>query len=434
MKRMLTNNRPVALMRAALVAGILLPAGAFVPSASAAFAQTPAPAAAPAQPATTISAEFRQVLEKSGTFIKHERYGEVWKPNVVDQNWKPYPECLWTYKKDTGWYLDDPSDWGQIVHHYGRWTMDNDQGWLWVAGSEFSPGWVVWDNTPGKVGWAPKMPEIDEKEIEFKDYKESGLFQYVDAAKFGQGCKPARAPIVSAPPPPPRFSSYALAPRVSSGYVSGGGYTGGGYVSGGYVTGGWTGGGWTGGHICKFKPWLPKCNWKPGNFCKKFPAHPKCKFVGLPPACSKGIKPAWCAPICKTQPWRPMCKIGWKKKMAGKNFAPGKLKPGKLVRPGHIRPGHLRPGHLRPHRPGLVRPHVRPHRPIYRPHRPHFGRPHVRPSRIVRPHRPVYRPGRQHFQRPAFRPARAQFRPARSFQRGPAMRQRVSGSFRGRRF
>lgn len=394
--------------RAALIASILLPASAALsgfqaiaqegpgqPGISAGPGAPPAPQAAPA--ATQISAEFRQILEQHGSFAKHERYGEVWQPANVAQDWQPYPACLWTYKQDTGWYLDDPSEWGRIVHHHGRWTQDGEKGWVWVAGAEFSPAWVVWDNSPSKVGWAPKMPDIDEKEIDLEEYKKSGAFQYVEAAKFGQKCG-GPAPRISAAPPPPRFAPI----RAAEPMPVQGGYTGGGYVGGGIVGGGIV----VVGGICKFKPWLPRCRPFTGNFCLRHPFHPRCRVAKLPPSCSSGIRPSWCAPICRTKPWMPMCRGGLGRKPV-------------LVK--KVFPHRIKPGHFRPHRPIVKRfgPHVRPHR-IVRPHRPVF-RPHqIRPNRIVRPNR-VFQP-------------RQNFRPARSFGQRPVVRQRMSGNVRGRRF
>ncbi|MGE3247906.1 MAG: DUF6600 domain-containing protein, partial [Beijerinckiaceae bacterium] len=312
-----TGRKLTRSTRAILLGGVFLPAGMLLASgavmAQSGDGQPPAPAPqAQAQPAapdaqgTEISDEWRATLAKFGTFSKNERYGEIWKPNAVPADWKPYPACYWTYKKDIGWYLDDPTEWGKIVHHHGRWTQDEDQTWVWTAGTEFSPAWVVWDNSQSKVGWAPKLPDIDEKDVDFESYKQSGAFQYLEAAKFGMKCGPSIPPVASAPPPP-RFA--APAPRVADmapppvrvapipvvggggGYVTGGGYAGGGGV--------WTGGGWTGGGICRFKPWLPRCGRPPVNICKIKPWLKFCKVADhRPPSCSTGIRPSWCAPVC----------------------------------------------------------------------------------------------------------------------------------------
>ena len=69
-------------------------------------------------------------------------------PTVTPQGWHPYPPCHWVKTKQYGWYYDDKTPWGQIVHHYGRWFFDQQIGWAWDPGSEFSPGWVVWRTSP----------------------------------------------------------------------------------------------------------------------------------------------------------------------------------------------------------------------------------------------------------------------------------------------
>ena len=152
-------------LAAGLAAGLALSALAFASAASTAVHAQPAgqPAAgapADANPAahgpaandpagnateaSLISPEWLQILQKSGTFLTHARYGEVWKPAVTPQGWHPYPACYWKNTEKFGWCFDDLADWGAIVHHHGRWTNDSEHGWIWVPGKEFSPGWVVW--------------------------------------------------------------------------------------------------------------------------------------------------------------------------------------------------------------------------------------------------------------------------------------------------
>ena len=110
-------------------------------------------------------AEFQAILAKYGSFQAHAKYGEVWIPSTqtVPQGWHPYPPCHWAHTKDLGWYFNDKTEWGKIVHHYGRWANDASLGWVWVKGEEFSPGWVVWrtsnEGAASKwVGWYWKLP------------------------------------------------------------------------------------------------------------------------------------------------------------------------------------------------------------------------------------------------------------------------------------
>ena len=141
-----------------------------------------------ASEASLISPEWLQILQKYGTFITHARYGEVWKPGVTPKSWHPYPACYWKNTRKFGWYFDDPTDWGKIVHHHGRWTNDSEHGWIWVPGKEFSPGWVVWRTSNDYIGWAPQMPDQDIKEITSEQFNKSGQWIFMDAKKFGKKC------------------------------------------------------------------------------------------------------------------------------------------------------------------------------------------------------------------------------------------------------
>ncbi len=155
-----------------------------LPSAAPAVAQEQAAA----QQATPMSAEFRQTLQSYGTFSQHARYGEVWQPNVTPESWHPYPACNWVYSKQYGWYFKDDTPWGNIVHHYGRWTNDAQMGWIWVPGGDFSPGWVVWRTSADHVGWAPMMPDQDVQQISADAFNKSGQWTFMDAKKFGNSC------------------------------------------------------------------------------------------------------------------------------------------------------------------------------------------------------------------------------------------------------
>src|SRR5262245_8359086 len=131
----MSRTLPMSLLRAALLASLAFPATALLPAA--------APFAAVKAHAGTLAEQHKVVLAKYGTFEQHAKYGEVWIPSVTPQGWHPYQPCHWVYTK-YGWYFDDKTEWGMIVHHHGRWTHDAARGWMWVPGDEFSPGWVVW--------------------------------------------------------------------------------------------------------------------------------------------------------------------------------------------------------------------------------------------------------------------------------------------------
>jgi hypothetical protein len=169
-----------------------------------AFAQDPqgsqdSGASVPHQQVTQVQDQVRSVLTQYGRFVQHERYGEVWVPTVTPQGWHPYPPCNWVNTKQYGWYYDDKTPWGQIVHHYGRWVYDGQMGWIWTPGAEFSPGWVVWRTSPEWVGWAPMLPDEDVQKISAADFNNAGYWIFVETAKFAQGCNGTIAPAAQVP-------------------------------------------------------------------------------------------------------------------------------------------------------------------------------------------------------------------------------------------
>jgi hypothetical protein len=156
-------------------------------------------ATSPQQQASQVQDEVRNTLSQYGRFVQHQKYGEVWVPTVTPQGWHPYPPCNWVNSKQYGWYYDDKTPWGQIVHHYGRWVYDAQMGWIWTPGSEFSPGWVVWRTSPEWVGWAPMLPDQDVQKISAADFNNAGYWIFVETRKFAQGCNGAIASASQVP-------------------------------------------------------------------------------------------------------------------------------------------------------------------------------------------------------------------------------------------
>ena len=151
-------------------------------------------------PDEPVQAEVRAVLAQYGRFVQHAHYGEVWVPSVTPQGWHPYPPCHWVKTKQYGWYYDDKTPWGQIVHHYGRWFFDQQIGWAWDPGFEFSPGWVVWRTSPEWVGWAPMPPDQSFQNAPSDQFNNSDQWIFVETAKFNNGCEPTRmAPVERVP-------------------------------------------------------------------------------------------------------------------------------------------------------------------------------------------------------------------------------------------
>ncbi len=175
----MTTAMTKRLARAVLIAGLALPAMMLLP-ANAPFAITKAHAEA------TTLAEFKSVLANYGQWGTHEKYGDIWVPTVTPPGWHPYPACQWTYTKD-GWYFNDDTAWGQIVHHYGRWSHDEQIGWFWVPDQDWSPGWVVWRKSDKWIGWAPMPPEQDYKLVSSDAFNNDKLWIFMEAQKFLNG-------------------------------------------------------------------------------------------------------------------------------------------------------------------------------------------------------------------------------------------------------
>ena len=165
---------------AALIAALALPISALVP-ASLPFAPISAQAG--------ILANHEATLASYGTFFEHQKYGKVWMPSaaVAPQGWHPYPPCHWVNTK-YGWYFQDNTPWGAIVHHHGRWAHEPKVGWMWIPGEEFSPGWVIWKTSEQWVGWAPTPPDQDMKTLDADEFNTDKMWTFMDARKFGKSC------------------------------------------------------------------------------------------------------------------------------------------------------------------------------------------------------------------------------------------------------
>jgi hypothetical protein len=176
----MTTAMTKRLARAVLIAGLALPVMTLLP-ANAPFAITKAHAAGP----TTV-AEFKSILAAYGTWGTHDKYGDIWVPTVTPQGWHPYPACQWVYTKN-GWYFNDSTPWGSIVHHYGRWSNDPQIGWFWVPDQDWSPGWVAWRQSDQWVGWAPLPPQQDIQLVSTNEFNNDKLWTFMAADKFRDG-------------------------------------------------------------------------------------------------------------------------------------------------------------------------------------------------------------------------------------------------------
>lgn len=121
---------------------------------------------------------FERQLAPYGTWTKHPRWGDVWKPRGVPADFRPYQNGHWENTDDYGTVWVSDYAWGDIPFHYGRWGYDASYGgWLWVPGYTWAPAWVSWREGGGNVGWLPMVPD--------DNYDGSGDYPYTDADDYG---------------------------------------------------------------------------------------------------------------------------------------------------------------------------------------------------------------------------------------------------------
>ncbi|MGC3992497.1 MAG: hypothetical protein QM796_22910 [Chthoniobacteraceae bacterium] len=101
---------------------------------------------------------FYDNLSPYGDWVSTDDYGYCWRPSNVSDDWRPYQDGYWAYTDD-GWTWVSYEDYGGIVYHYGRWVDLDDEGWVWVPGTQWAPAWVSWRSNDDYVGWAPLPPE-----------------------------------------------------------------------------------------------------------------------------------------------------------------------------------------------------------------------------------------------------------------------------------
>jgi hypothetical protein len=136
-----------------------------------------------AQAQENVSVEmFHEELAAYGRWVEHPRYGFVWYPSDVDDDWRPYTRGHWVHTEEHGWLWSSDEEWGWATYHYGRWALDEDDGWFWVPGSEWGPAWVDWRTGDGHIGWAPLGPEVrwrgDSFDYGSADYASSRFMPY----------------------------------------------------------------------------------------------------------------------------------------------------------------------------------------------------------------------------------------------------------------
>ena len=103
---------------------------------------------------------FSDQLAPFGYWLYSDRWGLVWQPADVPNDFHPYYTAgHWIYTDEYGWYWQSQFPWGDIPFHYGRWVNDPDSGWMWIPGYTWSPGWVTWRSNGQYIGWMPMPPD-----------------------------------------------------------------------------------------------------------------------------------------------------------------------------------------------------------------------------------------------------------------------------------
>ena len=104
---------------------------------------------------------FYEELAPYGVWIDDPQYGRVWRPDVDQEEFRPYyTRGHWEMTKYGNTWVSD-YDWGWAPFHYGRWHHQNRRGWVWIPGRQWGPAWVSWRSGGGHYGWAPLGPGIN---------------------------------------------------------------------------------------------------------------------------------------------------------------------------------------------------------------------------------------------------------------------------------
>lgn len=99
--------------------------------------------------------DFEGELDENGEWTYLAPYGNVWVPNGVDEDWRPYYNGRWNWLPISGWTWWPYEPWGWSTSHYGRWHWGVDLGWYWIPMNMWGPAWVDWWWDDFYFGWAP---------------------------------------------------------------------------------------------------------------------------------------------------------------------------------------------------------------------------------------------------------------------------------------
>lgn len=103
---------------------------------------------------------FYDELSPYGTWIKDPQYGYVWRPDVDQEEFRPYySNGRWAMTEYGNTWVSN-YDWGWAPFHYGRWIYNRYNDWVWIPDTVWGPAWVSWRSGGGYYGWAPLGPSI----------------------------------------------------------------------------------------------------------------------------------------------------------------------------------------------------------------------------------------------------------------------------------
>lgn len=104
---------------------------------------------------------FYDELSPYGTWIQDSQYGYVWRPDVDQEDFRPYySNGRWVMTEYGNTWVSD-YDWGWAPFHYGRWVYNRYREWVWIPDTTWGPAWVSWRSGGGYYGWAPLGPGMN---------------------------------------------------------------------------------------------------------------------------------------------------------------------------------------------------------------------------------------------------------------------------------
>jgi DNA segregation ATPase FtsK/SpoIIIE-like protein len=104
---------------------------------------------------------FYDELSPYGAWTQDSEYGYVWRPDVGQDDFRPYyTNGRWAMTEYGNTWVSD-YDWGWAPFHYGRWVLNRYQQWIWLPDTVWGPAWVSWRSGGGYYGWAPLGPGIN---------------------------------------------------------------------------------------------------------------------------------------------------------------------------------------------------------------------------------------------------------------------------------